>query len=92
MFLMLARLSSAYNSLAPRWIDIRIIALACQVLSIHISCVLQLQAEWLIRVESLLGLLVHAALIVVPFLDHSTIIITNALINPAGSCYIITDY
>ena len=53
---MFTRLSSSYNSLALRPIDIHIIASACQVSSIRVGHVLQLQAEWQIHVESLLGL------------------------------------
>ena len=60
LLLMFTRLSSVYNSLTPRPIDICVIASACQVPSIHIGCALQLQAEWRTRVESLLGLPVHA--------------------------------
>ena len=93
MIILFARLSSIYNSLALRPIDIHvIITSACQVLSIHVGCVLQLQAEWQIHIESLLDLPVHATAIVMPFSVHSTI--TNMLINQAEShsnYYLIWD-
>ena len=43
------------------------------------------------RIESLLSLSIHTAAIVVPFSVHSTTIVTNMLINLAGSYYVITN-
>ena len=45
-----------------------------------------------IPIESLLGLTVHATVIVEPFSVHSTIISTNALISQAGTYYVIANY
>ena len=46
----------------------------------------ELQAEWQICVESLLGLPMHATAIVVPFSVQTIMIfVTNVLINQTGS-------
>ena len=81
---MFAKRSSTYNSLVPRPIDIRIIISACQVPSIHVGCILQLQVHRINEefcVQSLLGLPMHETAIVMPFSVYSTIIVTNVLIT-----------
>ena len=73
-------------------LNIRVIALACQVLSFQpcklCPIAIKLQEEWRILWTScriLFGSLVLSSV-------HSTIIITNTLINQTGSYYIITNF